>query len=124
MGLQISVLKREEDNVVIFALKGSLDTDTFDEFKQKAAKNLSAAPKSVILDLESLDYISSMGISAIVEVKKMTEDQGQTFVMINVPKHIEEVFNIIKALPNVRVFQDMEEADAYFMEIQNRIKNQ
>ena len=123
MSLQISMLKREEDNVVICTLKGSLDSDTFDQFKQKASKQLSQDPTTFMLDLAGLDYISSMGISAIVEVRKMAEDLGKKFLMVHVPKHIEEIFNIIQALPNLQVFANMEEADRYFLEIQKRIKN-
>ncbi len=122
MSLHISVLKREEDFVLILSLKGTLDTETFDQFKQKAIKCLISPTKAMVLDLQYLEYISSMGISAIVEIRKMIEDQGGSFMIVNVPKQIEAIFNIIKALPNLQLFKDMEEADAYFLEIQKRIK--
>ncbi len=43
MALDISTMKREEDNVVIFNLRGSLDSDTFDTFKAHAMKSRAAA---------------------------------------------------------------------------------
>ncbi len=43
-------------------------------------------------------------------------------MMANVPRHIDQVFKIVQALPDVRVFESMEEADRYFQEIQDRIK--
>lgn len=122
MALDISTMKREEDNVVIFNLRGSLDSDTFDTFKAHALKYIDAKPRAVILDLERLDYISSMGITSVLEVRRAIEEQGGSMMMANVPRHIDQVFKIVQALPDVRVFESMEETDRYFQEIQDRIK--
>lgn len=122
MGLEITTLKKEEGSAVIFSLKGSLDTQTYEKFKIHADKYISRGLKALVLDLQLLDYISSMGVSAILGVRKKAEAIGGTFVMTNIPAHIMQVFKIINALPDVRIFENMAEADAYLRGIQDRIK--
>lgn len=122
MGLEISTLKKEEENAVIFSLKGSLDTDTHEKLRVHADKYILKGVKALVLDLGALDYISSMGVSSILEVRKKTETSGAAFAMTNIPAHIAQVFKIINALPNVRIFEDMAEADRYLKGIQDRIK--
>ncbi len=122
MALKISSMIREEDNVIVLSLEGSLDTDTYQQLKDKAFSQLDKSPKALILDLKSLDYISSMGISALLEIRKKAEVAKSGFMMSNVPAHIDHVFKIVNALPDVRIFASIEEADKYFMEIQNQVK--
>jgi anti-sigma B factor antagonist len=122
MALKVSVLKKEGEGVTILSLQGSLDTETHQELRDKIKLQLAQAPKAVVLDLEFLDYISSMGISAVIEASRMTEGVGATFMISNVPEHINQVFKIVKALPNVAIFENMEEADQYLLEMQKRYR--
>jgi len=125
MGLQISVLKKEDEELTIISLKGSLDTETHQEFKNRAEKELAKQPKGLIVDLEFLEYISSMGISALLEVHRQADAKGASFMLSKVPEHINQIFRIVKALPaNIRLFTSIEEADEYFMGVQKRAKGQ
>ncbi len=122
MGLKISVMTNEEEKMVVLILVGSLDTETQPALKDKVAAQISKNPKALVLDLKSLEYISSMGISAVLEARRMTEFIGGKFMMANVPAHIDQVFKIVNALPDVPMFESREEADEYFMTIQKKIR--
>ncbi len=122
MGLKISVLTNEDEKAVVFMLSGSLDTETYLQLKDKAAMQLKKDLKTVVLDLKALDYISSMGISVILETRKMIESAGGNFMMANVPAHIDHVFKTVNALPGVPMFENIKEADEYFLAIQKQIK--
>lgn len=122
MGLQINILKDETEKMLIFKLVGSLDTETYENFMEKVALQLSKPLKAVVLDLKGLEYISSMGISAILQARGKIESIGCSLMLSNVPEHIEQVFQIVKALPDVPMFESIAEADNYFMEIQKQIK--
>ena len=124
MSLDISVYRKEGENSVILKLSGHLDTETHSQLTEKGKQALSGSLTGLVLDLEALEYISSMGISSIMMLKKMCDEKNAGFVMVNVPAHIEKVFEIVKALPDVRVFESMQEADRYFMEIQKRAKGE
>lgn len=124
MGLQISVLKKEDDELVIISLRGSLDTESHQSFRDRADKELKKKPKGLVLDLRFLEYISSMGISAVLQVHRNAEANGTRFMMSNIPESIDQVFKIVKALPpDIQLFKSIEEADQYFMEIQKKIKD-
>jgi anti-anti-sigma factor len=122
MALKIDVFKKENDDLVILQLNGSLDTQTYQQLTDIARQQMSKALNGIILDLASLEYISSMGISSILQVRQMLEAQGAKLMMSNIPDHIDQVFRTVKALPDVKVFESMEEADRYLMEIQRRAK--
>jgi anti-sigma B factor antagonist len=122
MALEIDVFKKENENVIILQLRGSLDTQTYQQLTDLARQKISKTLKGIILDLEPLEYISSMGISAILQVRQMLESQGAQLMMSNIPNHIDQVFRTVKALPDVKIFESMEEADRYFLEIQRRAK--
>ncbi len=121
--LEISSIKRE-DGAVIICLKGSLDTETYENLQSQAEKIFSYLKKLIILDLKELDYISSMGISALFTVKRWAQEKNVDFAMVNVPKHIQEVLKIIDALPEATLFKSVEEADEYFASVQRRVKEQ
>ena len=121
MALKISIISKD-DRVVILCPIGSLDTETHLELETRGAKELDKRPKGLILDLKSLDYISSMGISALLKLQKQADVRGVSFVVTNIPPQIDEVFKIVKALPEERIFSSMEEADRYLLGIQKKIK--
>jgi len=78
--------------------------------------------KALIFDLKSLEYISSMGVSVLLKAKKAVESFGNSFLMINMQPPIRAVFEIIKALPSISLFESLEEADAYLTEMQRRAR--
>lgn len=121
MGLVINISKREDGGLVV-ALKGALDSESYQEFEAKMIQCVPKRPSAVVLDMRLLEYISSMGISALFKLRKLTEERGSNLAMINVPAQIQEVFRIIQTLPDIPLFKDIEEADRYFAEIQKQIK--
>ena len=123
MSLKVSIFKRDP-GVFIVALSGSLDTNTYEECDKKVQPVLVSTTRAVMFDLKELDYISSMGVSVLLKAKRIIEERGGNFLMLNVQPQINEVFKIIKALPNVPIFESVEEADRYFAEIQKKIKEE
>ncbi|MFH0838626.1 MAG: STAS domain-containing protein [Candidatus Omnitrophota bacterium] len=120
MALDIQVQKKDK-GVYIVSLAGNLDSATFQELEQKLKPILITSTKALMLNLEKLTYISSMGVSVILKAKKAMEEQKSDFAMMNLQPQIKRVFEIINALPSVRVFENMEEADAYLDEMQRRV---
>jgi anti-anti-sigma factor len=122
MALKISVLINEDDKTVVFVLVGSLDTETYQQLQAKITPQFKKDLKTIVLDLKSLDYISSMGLGVILETRKRIQSMGGNFLMANVPEHIDHVFKTVNALPDVPMFENTKEADEYFLAIQKQIK--
>ncbi len=119
MKLTVNVDRKGEGAFVAF-LSGSLDTITYKELEKTIEPFLVPATKVLIFNMEGLTYISSMGISVLIKTKKAIEEQGGSFIMTNLQPQIKVVFEVIKALPNMRVFESIEEADEYLSQIQRK----
>jgi anti-anti-sigma factor len=68
--------------------------------------------------MEAVTYITSMGISTIVAMEKSMKERGGTFIVTNLPVQIKKVFDIVAALPAMKIFESIEEADAYLLRMQ------
>jgi len=112
MALDIKIIKKK-DYVYSVELKGSLDTETYQELEQELKEIINEKTKMVIFDMASLEYISSIGIKVVIETKKTLAKRSASFAMINLQPQIKKVFEMLKILPMVDIFQDMEEADKY-----------
>ena len=119
MALDIKVNKKEA-GVLAVSLVGSLDSGTYLQLEERVKPFLVDSTKVLIVEMAGLNYISSLGIGALLALKKTVETRKGIFMMTDLQPQIKVTLDIIKALPNVRVFESMEEADAYLLEIQRR----
>lgn len=115
---------QKELGVIVVEIGGSLDTATYQELEKKLKVILTGSIKALILDMKMLDYISSMGVSVVLKTKKSVEASGGSFMMAHLQHQIKTVFDIVKALPNMCLFESLEEADNYLAEMQRRAKEQ
>lgn len=102
-------------------LEGSLDTNTFNMLEEKVNEILTMTPKVLILDFQTLDYISSMGVRAVLKARKGIKLQGGRIFLVNLQPQIKKVFEIINALPSQRIFTSLEELDNYLDQMQKNV---
>ena len=102
----------------VISIFGSLDSEHYLELEEKAMAVIGPAAKIIMLDIAELSYISSMGISALLKIKKAVEQNQGKFMLVNPQPQVRKVFEIIKALPLETIFRSVEEADAYLSEMQ------
>ena len=58
----------------------------------------------------------------IFKAAKQVQAAGNRLAAANRKPHIDKVFEILKALPDMAVFKDDEEMDAYLDSIQEQVK--
>ena len=75
----------------------------------------------IIFDLKELNYISSSGVSVILMARKVMKSNQGEVLLVNMQPQIEKVFEIIKALPDQRIFKDIEELDSYLDRMQKKV---
>jgi anti-sigma B factor antagonist len=121
MSLKITVEERMSAMFKVH-ISGVLDTSTYKQFDSQIAPLLVKKTDTIILDMEKLEYISSMGVRSVQKVSKQMKDFNGKMLMINVPLHIKEVFEIIKAMPSEDIFESIEEMDKYLISRQNKVK--
>lgn len=122
MSLKVNSEKKPGD-VFVFALNGSIDSDTYKELDDRISPVLNGGAKVVIFDMDGVEYVSSMGLNTIFKIQRTLDKSNGTFMMTNVQPQVKKVFEIVKALPSMKVFESIEEADAYLYKIQSEEKN-
>lgn len=120
MGLDIRIVKKKE-NVYTLELKGSIDTETVPDLQEKLDKIIDKKTKAVVFDMSGVDYINSVGIRLVVNTKKTLEAQQATFALTNLQPPIKKLFEIMKILTMIDVFDDVEVADKYIDQIAKEV---
>jgi len=100
-------------------LAGSLDSNTAPEL-EKTLAGIDDAALLVVLDMQDLEYISSAGLRVIFAARKRQSAKGGELVFTNMGPGVKQVFEIVKALPNMNVFASLDEMDEYLATFQKR----
>ena len=106
--------------IFVVAPIGSIDAAGNAIFQEKVASVLNQNPDVIIFDMEFADYINSMGIRVLVKTKKAMKQRGGKIVFINLQPPIRKVFDILNALPSLKVFANIQELDSYLDAMQAR----
>jgi len=113
MELTSTVTVDEENSVARVALIGALNTDTAPPFEKRLEEVLQGGHQLTVLDMKDLDYISSAGLRVIFKAAKEANAAGLRMAAANRKPHIDKVFEILKALPDMAVFANEQELDDY-----------
>lgn len=116
MPLEIQALQNigtQNSRAITVKLSGSLDTATAPDLEREIGPLLDRCGKDLVFDLAHLKFISSAGLRVFSIVRKQLKERGGQASFINMQPQITEVFEIIKALPGVAVFESEAEFDSY-----------
>ena len=116
MPLEIQIAKEvspQQAGAVTVKLTGSLDTATAPDLERQLAPVLAGSVKDMIFDLAQLKFISSAGLRVFSNTRKQLKERGGQASFVHMQPQIQEVFEIIKALPGVAIFKDIAELDRY-----------
>jgi anti-anti-sigma factor len=105
----------------VVRIGGSLEADTVHKAKPLIAPVVAAAPRVVVLDLSDLTFLSSVGISLLLETQRNLTAKGTRVFLTNMQPQIARVMDIVQVLPKSTVFKDIAEMDEYLAEIQRRV---
>ncbi|MBP9901968.1 MAG: STAS domain-containing protein [Verrucomicrobiota bacterium] len=125
MPLEIQIKKNLDPShrgTVTVELAGSLDTATAPELERQLAPIFETPVTDLVFDLAGLNFISSAGLRVFANSRKRLRERGGQAAFVRMQSQIQEVFEIIKALPGVAVFKDAAELDAYLATRQRRHK--
>lgn len=122
MSLSIHV-DHDKPGVCKIQLSGRLDTNTSPSLESTQAELLSGDYTMLIYDMTGLEYISSAGLRVIFKgTKQIREKNGRAGVM-NLQPQIRKVFDIVKAMPDVPIFENDAEMDEYLDVMQQQVLN-
>ena len=124
MELNTTVTLDDENSVARLALSGALNTDTAPAFEQSLNTVIQGGYQLTVLDMKALDYISSAGLRVIFKGAKQTKAAGNRLAAANRKPHIDKVFEILKALPDMAVFANDQELDDYLDSMQAKVRGE
>ena len=119
MSFDVTVEMRDEGVYTVNPV-GTLDSNTYLVFEENVTPLFVSSTKSLLFDMDELDYISSAGVRVVFKAIKAMSEHGGSIGMINLKPQIRKVFELINALPSIRVFKDIKEADRYLDTMQKR----
>lgn len=106
---------------VKMSLSGSINSDTADMLDGEIARLLDNAISTLVLDFSDITYISSAGVGVIMKAKTSLTRRKGDLAMINLQPQVKKVFEIIRLLPALNVFESVEELDEYLGKIQQSV---
>ncbi len=119
MALKVNTAIRRP-GIFVVAPIGSIDAAGHAVFQEKVDSVLNQSPDLIVFDMEYADYINSMGIRVLVKAKKAMKKSGGKIMFINLQPQIKKVFEILNALPSLKVFASIQELDSYLDAMQTR----
>jgi anti-anti-sigma factor len=124
MELTTTVAIDKENSVARVALVGALNTDTAPGFEERLQAVVTGGHDLTVLDMKDLDYISSAGLRVIFKAAKQARAAGHRLAAANRKPHIDKVFEILKALPDMAVFANDQELDDYLDSMQKKVRGE
>ena len=121
MELQVKVEKKARDAYIVSPI-GFLDSQTYETLEDKVATILDFLPKLVVMNMQGLEYLSSAGVRVILKTREKLSKFNGKLVFMNLQPQIRKVFDIINALPSMKIFTSVDELDEYLDAIQTKVK--
>lgn len=100
----MTITKTENGKEITLALEGRLDTNSAPEL-EKVLAEFGVYPQSLVLDFESLSYISSAGLRVLLSTQKRANAAQGTLVIRNANELIREVFEVT-GFDNILTIED------------------
>ena len=105
----------------VVAPNGQINGQTYDILEDELDTLLAQEPSLIAMDLAQVDYLSSAGIRVILKTQKALKAHDGKMVFMHLQPQIRKVFEIIEALPTMRVFKNIEEMDDYLDRMQKKV---
>jgi anti-sigma B factor antagonist len=111
----VQLVENRFSDVVVLCPTGRLDQDTSSNFQSQVLLRIAAEipqPPIIVLDMAGVDYISSIGLRALmIAAKQCQADKGSLVVACLTPV-VEEIFEISRFNLIINVFGDVRSAIA------------
>ena len=122
MSLRTTFAEERGGKVLRASLDGALDGATAPTLDADLTTRIRSGISLLVLDMKRLSYISSAGLRVVFKTAKALKAVGGSLALANRQPHIIKVFEIVKALPDLRVFENDEEMDDYLRAMQDKTR--
>lgn len=104
--------KKKVKGFVVMSIAGHMEAYDAEAFENRAMGLIEKGEKNIIIDFEKLDYISSSGLRALINIKKRLSETGGRIVLTALKGKVLDVFRISKLLDVFEIAKDPREVVA------------
>lgn len=106
----MKIVEKRENDICILTPVGRLDVNTSESFREHLLNVIADGTKNIILDCQSLDYISSGGLRVVLEGAKRIWQMEGKMVLCSLKEYIREVFELTQFDTFLPIKETIEEA--------------
>lgn len=89
----MKIIRKEKKDLITVMLEGRIETATAKYFEQEM-KQIIKCNKSIVLDFNKIDYVSSAGLRTILSVQKECDEKNVTVEIVNANKVVRDIFEL------------------------------
>ncbi len=109
---QAEVTPVDGEDFVVLKTIGSINSNTAPIVDQKLEELMDQGKYKVVVDFSDTDFISSSGIGVFLGSVSKLREKGGDLVLMNVPKLIEDIFEVLNLTTYFRVIEKLDEMRA------------
>jgi anti-anti-sigma factor len=99
-----------QENVMVISADGGLNRQTADQFTDSIITLIEAGLRNIIVDCEKLTYISSIGVSVLLRLRKRAAKAGGEVKIANVHNRITEVLAMLRLGKAFAIYPSVDKA--------------
>ena len=108
----IQIHTRQVDDVLLIEMSGRLDSPSAGETEDRLLNIVEGKDGPVLLKLERLEYMTSVGLRVIVRLAKLLQERGGELMICNVRGLVKEAFEIFGLQDLTKIYDTEKEAFA------------
>lgn len=97
-------------NAVRIAPEGRLDTFAVPAFEAVLSEHLDAGRSRLVIDLASVNYVSSSGLRALLSARRRARVGGGDVVLCNMASRVREIFEMVGFVSLFGIYASVDEA--------------
>jgi anti-sigma B factor antagonist len=109
MEVKIDVRAKGSD-VTLIVIRGEIGTETVDQFKEKLEQVINDGKKKLVIDLQEVNYLNSMGLGVFASALKKLKKGNGDLKLINLSPTVMELLERSRLDKVFDVFETEEEA--------------
>jgi anti-sigma B factor antagonist len=109
MELKIDV-KPRSDGITLVILHGEVGTETVNQFKDRIDQIIGDGHVKLILDLQEVRYLNSMGLGVVAAAYKKLKKSKGDLKLLNPSPEVQELFELTRLAKVFEIFDSEENA--------------
>jgi anti-anti-sigma factor len=93
-GSSMDSIKKQGSDLKVVELNGRLDTQVSPKFEEQILADIDVGIRRVILDCGRLEYISGVGLRALLRIARRLEREQGTIILCGLKEYLNELFTI------------------------------